>query len=68
MAVPICVLGEMDNVEVPIKVFMVDRLLVLPLVIDEPDTIRAILSAVITHSEGSPYLLSPAGGLTIGRR
>lgn len=50
-AVPIAVIRELDYVKVTIKEFVIDGPFVMAFVIDKPDAVQAIRSAVIAHSE-----------------
>jgi hypothetical protein len=51
--------GKVDYVEVSIEEFVVGGLLVFPIVINEPNAIQAIYSAVISDPENAPLIVLP---------
>jgi hypothetical protein len=57
-AIPVGVICELDYVKVAIKEFVVNGLLVAAFVIDQPNTIEAVHSAVIPHAKYSAVLLA----------
>jgi hypothetical protein len=56
--IPVGVIGEVDYVKVAIKKLMVNGLLVAAFVIDEPNTIETVHSAVIAHAKNAAVLLA----------
>jgi hypothetical protein len=60
-AIPVLVVRELDYVEVPVKKIVIDGPFVLAFVVDEPNAIQPILSAVIPDPEHVAVNFSETG-------
>jgi hypothetical protein len=61
--IPVVMIGELDYVEVAIKELVINSLLVVAVIIDEPNTVQTVSSAVIAHTK-YPTVVFPKGGAT----
>jgi hypothetical protein len=64
--IPVLVVRELDYVEVPVKKFVIDSLFVLAVVVDEPNAVKPILSAVIANPKNTPVVFAKGTPLLIG--
>lgn len=55
----------MDYIEISVEEFVVGRLLVLAVIVNEPDTVEAVHPAVISDTKNSPDLITPAWRFTV---
>jgi hypothetical protein len=57
-SIPVLVIRELDYVEVTVKKIVIDSLFVLASVVDEPNAVQSILSAVIANPKNAPVLFA----------